>query len=112
MEAGSELTFNYQFEAMGDQKKPCLCKSKNCSGLIGEKPLDSNALRLADANGGLSAALNGRSGRKSKPKVKKVPKLKEKDWEDLCFRCFDDGELLMCDYKTCPKVYHLGCLGR
>ena len=28
------------------------------------------------------------------------------------FRCFDDGELMMCDYKYCPKVYHLACLGR
>ena len=27
-------------------------------------------------------------------------------------RCFEDGEVLMCDWKTCPKVYHLGCLGR
>ena len=26
-------------------------------------------------------------------------------------RCFEDGEVLMCDWKTCPKVYHLGCLG-
>ena len=99
---------------MGDQKKPCLCKAKNCSGLIGEKPLDSNTLRLAAANGsggGVSSAA-GR-GRKPKPKVKKVQKVQklQKEWEDLCFRCFDDGELLMCDYKTCPKVYHLSCLG-
>ena len=27
-------------------------------------------------------------------------------------RCFDDGEVLMCDWKACPKVYHLACLGR
>ena len=27
-----------------------------------------------------------------------------KEWEDLCFRCYDEGELLMCDYRTCPKV--------
>ena len=35
---------------------------------------------------------------------------------DLC--CPDsyltekDGQLLMCDWKNCPKVYHLACLGR
>ena len=27
-----------------------------------------------------------------------------KEWEDLCFRCYDEGELLMCDFRTCPKV--------
>merc|ERR1712018_1039959 len=36
--SGSELTFNYQFETMGEVKQICLCGSKNCSGFIGEKP--------------------------------------------------------------------------
>ena len=42
---------------------------------------------------------------------KEVAKVK-KIWEDICFRCYEDGELLMCDWKNCPKVYHLACLGR
>ena len=34
-----------------------------------------------------------------------------KEWEDLCFRCYDEGELLMCDYRTCPKVGDIiGCV--
>ncbi len=36
--AGTELTFNYQFEAHGEVKKMCLCGAKNCSGWIGKKP--------------------------------------------------------------------------
>ena len=37
-----------------------------------------------------------------------MPKLKH---EDECFRCGEGGELIMCDVKTCPKSYHLTCLG-
>ena len=29
---GTELTFNYQLESVGDIKKKCLCGAKNCSG--------------------------------------------------------------------------------
>jgi len=104
--AGEELTFNYQFESMGDVKKPCLCASDNCSGWIGVKPQNNSS----DVNGANSASGKKRKSR-GKPKQAKVQKV-QKVWEDLCFRCFDDGELLMCDYKTCPKVYHLGCLHR
>ena len=38
IDANSELTFNYQFETVGDTKKSCLCGAANCSGYIGEKP--------------------------------------------------------------------------
>ena len=27
-------------------------------------------------------------------------------------RCNEDGLLLQCDWKTCPKVYHLSCLNK
>ena len=30
--------------------------------------------------------------------------------EDFCFRCAEGGHLMMCDVKTCSKVYHLQCL--
>jgi histone-lysine N-methyltransferase NSD2 len=32
VEPGTELTFNYQLESVGDIKKKCLCGAKNCSG--------------------------------------------------------------------------------
>ena len=74
--AGTELTFNYQFESMGDVKKNCLCGAKNCSGFIGEK-----AAKVAKktSNGQLS----------KKAKKAKVPVFKKKAnkvWEDLCYR--------------------------
>ena len=49
--------------------------------------------------------------KKKKKKLREEEKVK-KVWEDICFRCYEDGELLMCDWKNCPKVYHLACLGR
>ena len=101
VKAGHELTFNYQFESMGEQKKHCLCGAKNCSGFIGEKVHKNDKSR---SNGEL------KKSKKVAKKVKTVPKI-TKVWEDLCFRCFDDGEVLMCDWKNCPKVYHLSCLG-
>jgi len=52
---GTELTFNYEFEALGDEKRKCLCGAGNCSGFIGEKPKP-----------------------KEKPKVKKEKKVNKK----------------------------------
>jgi histone-lysine N-methyltransferase NSD2 len=35
--AGTELTFNYNLECVGTDKKPCMCGASNCSGFIGVK---------------------------------------------------------------------------
>ena len=99
--AGNELTFNYQLEAFGEVKKPCLCGAKNCSGFIGEKPTKDTP---ASSNG----VKQQQSAENKKKKLKKVKQVKV--WEDLCYRCYDGGQLLMCDYKSCPKVYHMDCV--
>ena len=111
-------------------------------GYIGEKPSNFKvgqhsdvleAKNILSSGSGSSGSGRGRGAKAKKIKVKK-PKVPEKQWEDLCFRCFDGGELLMCNYKTCPKVriyishtlllgisflpnvslkvYHLACLDR
>ncbi|XP_072936008.1 uncharacterized protein [Epargyreus clarus] len=36
--ANSEVTFNYNLESAGIEKKRCLCGAKRCSGYIGAKP--------------------------------------------------------------------------
>ncbi|CAG9569536.1 unnamed protein product [Danaus chrysippus] len=36
--ANSELTFNYNLETSGIEKKRCMCGAKRCSGYIGAKP--------------------------------------------------------------------------
>ncbi|XP_073128788.1 zinc finger CCCH domain-containing protein 19-like isoform X2 [Henckelia pumila] len=32
--------------------------------------------------------------------------------EDVCFICFDGGELVLCDRRGCPKAYHPTCVNR
>ncbi|KAI5424002.1 hypothetical protein KIW84_030282 [Lathyrus oleraceus] len=32
--------------------------------------------------------------------------------EELCFECKDGGELVICDLKSCRKVYHPDCVGK
>ena len=115
---GTELTFNYQFEVMGDVKQICLCGSKNCSGYIEEKPskplADSSLTKEGKVSGDKSKGTRCSIGEEKDKNNKKKKKQKKttKTWEDLCFRCYEDGQLLMCDWKNCPKVYHLACLGR
>ncbi|XP_053698668.1 nuclear receptor binding SET domain protein [Sabethes cyaneus] len=37
LKTGEELTFNYNFESTGDEKKICHCGASKCSGFIGKK---------------------------------------------------------------------------
>ncbi|KAK7824128.1 zinc finger ccch domain-containing protein 19 [Quercus suber] len=32
--------------------------------------------------------------------------------EDVCFICFDGGDLVLCDRRGCPKAYHPSCINR
>ncbi|XP_019169344.1 PREDICTED: zinc finger CCCH domain-containing protein 19 isoform X2 [Ipomoea nil] len=32
--------------------------------------------------------------------------------EDVCFICFDGGDLVLCDRRGCPKAYHPSCVNR
>lgn len=41
----------------------------------------------------------------------KVPS-KKKTEEDVCFICFDGGDLVLCDRRGCPKAYHPSCVNR
>ncbi|KAL5791060.1 hypothetical protein ACOSQ2_005948 [Xanthoceras sorbifolium] len=37
---------------------------------------------------------------------------RKKSEEDVCFICFDGGELVLCDRRGCPKAYHPACVNR
>ena len=105
IKAGTELTFDYQLDSLGNGKKECLCGSRNCSGFIGVRS-------------------KVEPKPKPKPKVKKKPKppapqkprlplpAVEETHENECFICGDGGDLLCCDFGKCCKVYHLHCIGR
>ncbi|XP_051504392.1 histone-lysine N-methyltransferase NSD2-like isoform X1 [Myxocyprinus asiaticus] len=97
--AGTELTFNYNLDCLGNEKTVCRCGAPNCSGFLGDRP---------------------KNGHSSEPKAKHQKKKAKrrrsrnegKKSEDECFRCGDGGELVLCDKKGCTKAYHLSCLDR
>ncbi|XP_064809171.1 histone-lysine N-methyltransferase NSD2 isoform X2 [Oncorhynchus masou masou] len=95
--AGTELTFNYNLDCLGNEKMACRCGASNCSGFLGDRPKTS----------GFQAAEP--KGKKAKKKVKKR---RGKESEDECFRCGDGGQLVLCDRKSCTKAFHLSCLDR
>lgn len=97
IKAGTELTFDYHLDSLGNEKKQCLCGSKNCSGYMGLK-----SIKIIP------------SDKPKKPAKRKRPKRKRKvlrddTHEDDCFICGDGGELLMCDAQLCAKSYHVEC---
>ncbi|XP_023755230.1 zinc finger CCCH domain-containing protein 19 [Lactuca sativa] len=47
-----------------------------------------------------------RGGKLSKTTTKKTME------EDVCFICFDGGNLVLCDRRNCPKAYHPSCVNR
>ncbi|CAH2064417.1 unnamed protein product [Thlaspi arvense] len=40
------------------------------------------------------------------------PQRQEEKEEDVCFICFDGGDLVLCDRRNCPKAYHPACIKR
>ncbi|CAJ1074664.1 histone-lysine N-methyltransferase NSD2 [Xyrichtys novacula] len=95
--AGTELTFNYNLDCLGNEKTVCRCGAPNCSGFLGDRPKNSN-------------------GQTAEPKGKRVKrkykrrKSEGKKSDDECFRCGDGGQLVLCNKKACTKAYHLSCL--
>ncbi|KAJ1285361.1 hypothetical protein BS78_03G273500 [Paspalum vaginatum] len=52
----------------------------------------------------------GRPSSKAQAVVKQS--IKRKDEEEVCFICFDGGDLVICDRRGCPKAYHPSCVNR
>ncbi|KAJ7539707.1 hypothetical protein O6H91_11G106100 [Diphasiastrum complanatum] len=68
---------------------------------------------LDDRAGDASQVVPKKRGRRRAHGVsvtKGVSSTKEED--DVCFVCFDGGELVLCDKRLCPKAYHSSCIGR
>ncbi|KAF8696394.1 hypothetical protein HU200_037305 [Digitaria exilis] len=64
----------------------------------------------------LVARKGGRHRKRGRPSSKaqaavKVS-IKKKDEEEVCFICFDGGDLVICDRRGCPKAYHPSCVNR
>ncbi|XP_019732732.1 histone-lysine N-methyltransferase NSD2 [Hippocampus comes] len=95
--AGTELTFNYNLDCLGNEKTVCRCGAPNCSGFLGDRPKNSNG-QAADPK-----------GKRLKRKYRKR-RTEGKKSDDECFRCGDGGQLVICGKKTCTKAFHLSCL--
>uniref|UniRef100_A0A8C4SGK0 Nuclear receptor binding SET domain protein 1b n=1 Tax=Erpetoichthys calabaricus TaxID=27687 RepID=A0A8C4SGK0_ERPCA len=91
--AGTELTFNYNLECLGNGKTVCKCGSPNCSGFLGVRPKVYLIAVFVKTN----------IKRRSKSEV-------TKEREDECFSCGDGGQIVSCKKPGCPKVYHADCL--
>ncbi|XP_061599217.1 histone-lysine N-methyltransferase NSD2 [Cololabis saira] len=96
--AGTELTFNYNLDCLGNEKTICRCGAPNCSGFLGDRPKNSNGPAAEP------------KGKRLKRKYKKRKSEGKKKSEDECFRCGDGGQLVLCGKKNCTKAYHLSCL--
>ncbi|XP_034033777.1 LOW QUALITY PROTEIN: histone-lysine N-methyltransferase, H3 lysine-36 and H4 lysine-20 specific-like [Thalassophryne amazonica] len=97
--AGTELTFNYNLECLGNGKTVCKCGAPNCSGFLGVRPKNNPP---SDDKG---RKLKRRGHHKRKKKV-----VVTKEREDECFSCGDGGQMVSCKRPGCPKVYHADCL--
>ncbi|XP_051734135.1 histone-lysine N-methyltransferase NSD2 isoform X1 [Ctenopharyngodon idella] len=97
--AGTELTFNYNLECLGNGKTVCKCGASNCSGFLGVRPKNNPP--------------SDDKGRKLKKKSQMKRKSQQeviKEREDECFSCGDGGQIVSCKRPGCPKVYHADCL--
>ncbi|XP_068194751.1 histone-lysine N-methyltransferase NSD2 isoform X2 [Antennarius striatus] len=92
---GTELTFNYNLDCLGNEKTVCRCGAPNCSGFLGDRPKNGQSAEP--------------KGKRLKRKYRKR-KSDGKKSEDECFRCRDGGQLVLCGKKNCTKAYHLTCL--
>lgn len=124
--SGTELTFNYNLECLGNRKTVCKCGASNCSGFLGLRPKVRGGTRhkinnhlCLFGNNLLLCSLNQNNpppddkDRKLKrrghgKRKKKVVLTKER--EDECFICGDGGQMVSCKKPGCPKVYHADCL--
>uniref|UniRef100_A0A8C5UFT0 Histone-lysine N-methyltransferase, H3 lysine-36 specific n=1 Tax=Malurus cyaneus samueli TaxID=2593467 RepID=A0A8C5UFT0_9PASS len=100
IKAGTELTFNYNLECLGNGKTVCKCGAPNCSGFLGVRPKSQPSLSEEK-----SKKLKRRTQMKRRSQAEVM-----KEREDECFSCGDGGQLVSCKKSGCPKVYHADCL--
>ncbi|XP_061368358.1 zinc finger CCCH domain-containing protein 19-like [Gastrolobium bilobum] len=59
----------------------------------------------------VSGGKRKRGAGKNAKSAGRVPSKKKME-EDVCFICFDGGDLVLCDRRGCPKAYHPSCVNR
>ncbi|XP_006873525.1 PREDICTED: histone-lysine N-methyltransferase, H3 lysine-36 and H4 lysine-20 specific isoform X1 [Chrysochloris asiatica] len=100
IKAGTELTFNYNLECLGNGKTVCKCGAPNCSGFLGVRP----------KNQPIVTEEKSKKFKKKQQGKRRTQGEVTKEREDECFSCGDAGQLVSCKKPGCPKVYHADCL--
>ncbi|MCL7041688.1 hypothetical protein MKW94_018101 [Papaver nudicaule] len=70
--------------------------------------MDTEEADIAEESG--KGTPKRKRGRAAKAPAKLVTRKKIE--EDVCFICFDGGNLVLCDRRGCPKAYHPACVNR
>ncbi|GJQ75891.1 putative histone-lysine N-methyltransferase [Trypoxylus dichotomus] len=99
--ANTELTFNYNLECVGKEKKICKCGASNCSGFIGVKAKQVDKKQEESRK---------RFKSKLRHKRKKNSVAPQPVNNKPCFICGVTGEVIPCNNKICTKSYHLQCV--
>ncbi|XP_024995064.1 zinc finger CCCH domain-containing protein 19-like [Cynara cardunculus var. scolymus] len=79
-----------------------------------EKVPDAEVMEteLLESSPKSTAGKRKRGGRNSKTTSKPKAGRRKMTEEDVCFICFDGGDLVLCDRRNCPKAYHPSCVNR
>ncbi|KAJ9549174.1 hypothetical protein OSB04_021717, partial [Centaurea solstitialis] len=113
-EKGVSATDNDEEEPMGaDEEKSLdteLETDEEATMADEEKVSEAEAMETELVD---KAGKRKRGGRNSKTTPKpKAGRRKMTEEEDVCFICFDGGDLVLCDRRNCPKAYHPSCVNR
>lgn len=79
--------------------------------IAGAKEAPSDTMGRTDVKILDTSIVKRKRGRPPKGQAK-APAKKRKEEEDVCFICFDGGNLVLCDRRDCPKAYHTTCIRR
>ncbi|GAU22091.1 hypothetical protein TSUD_309950 [Trifolium subterraneum] len=68
-------------------------------------------MEVTEEEQSVSGGKRKRGNAKTSKSTGRVPSKKKME-EDVCFICFDGGDLVLCDRRGCPKAYHPSCINR
>ncbi|KAG8368180.1 hypothetical protein BUALT_Bualt15G0018300 [Buddleja alternifolia] len=105
-------------EETGTQDSPDALQDEEDDPMVAEEETGTQDTEMDTetdvAESGKTSGGKPKRGKLSKsPSISKAKASSRKTvGEDVCFICFDGGELVLCDRRGCPKAYHPSCVNR
>ncbi|XP_076908888.1 zinc finger CCCH domain-containing protein 19-like [Bidens hawaiensis] len=75
-----------------------------------EKSLDTEVENEEEAKTETESSTKRGGGKRKRGKA--TPTQRKIIEDDVCFICYDGGDLVLCDRRNCPKAYHAACVNR